>query len=306
MNLCLVTGATSTIGRYIVNALLEQGRQVRIISRKDISSWDDHLEVVQGDLRCKETLAICLKGVDCVFHCAAEFHDQETLWDVNVCVTEHLIEKVRQQKIDYFCHISSAGVLGACTDAWVDESTACYPRDLYEKSKYVAEQCVMASRLDARVCVLRPVFVVSPERPGFVQYPIRNNWKDRLMVYFKGREQAHLIHARDVASAAIFFMSKDFHGSECFYVSCDEDEMNTVGGIYACYRSLSEGNAWPEKSDIPCSAPRLLPHLIRFLLRGPSLHGRVRFSSSRLNKFGFTLPMGFRGALEDIRASQKK
>ncbi len=300
-----MTGATSPIGRYIVSALLEGGEQVRIISRKTISSRDDNLEVVQGDLRHKETVAICLKGVDCVFHCAAEFRDQETLWDVNVCATRHLLEGIYQQSIDYFCLISSAGVLGACSDPWVDESTACHPRDLYEKSKFAAEQCVMNSQIDARVCVLRPVFVVSSERPGFVQYPIRNTWKDRLMVYFKGREQAHLIHASDVASAAIFFMDKDFHGPECFYVSCDEDEMNTVGGIYASYRNLSEGHAQAGKSDIPFCGPRLLPHVIRFLLRGPSLHGRVRFSSAKLNRFGFTLPMGFGGALQDIMASQK-
>jgi len=51
--------------------------------------------------------------------------------------------------------------------------------------------------------------------------------------------------------------------------------MNTVGGIYACYRSMSEGRMWAEKSDVLFCSLRLLPHAIRSLLRGPSLNGRV-------------------------------
>jgi len=38
-------------GRHIVTALLKQGEQVRIISRRKSSSGDDKLEVVEGDLR---------------------------------------------------------------------------------------------------------------------------------------------------------------------------------------------------------------------------------------------------------------
>ncbi|MDX8409020.1 MAG: NAD-dependent epimerase/dehydratase family protein [Mariprofundales bacterium] len=307
---CFVTGATSPIGRHIVDMLLGQGRKVRILSRGQLTAWHPALEVVQGDLRDQATLGGCIKGVDAVFHCAAEFHNSATLWDVNVGVTRALVERMRHQGIAYFCHISSAGVLGACSDSWVDESTPCHPRDLYERSKYAAEQCVMTSQLSAKVCVLRPVFVVSRERLGFVCYAMRNGWRDRLMVLFKGNEQAHLVHASDVASAAVFFMDRAFtggswHQPECFYVACDEDAMNTVGGIYACYRHGLEYGVWNENPAPPFALPRWLPHWVRTLRRGPGLHGRVRFSSAKLKQFGFVLPMGFRGALRDIIEAQK-
>lgn len=302
----LVTGGTSIIGQYLIEKLLDRGESVRLITRKNMVSWHENLEIITGDLSEIETIVRCLKGVDCVFHCAAEFSEQSKIWEINVGVTELLIKEMRKHRIDYFCHISSAGVLGAFSDALVDESTICYPRDLYEKSKFEAEKSVMSSQLKASVCVLRPVFVVSPERPGFVKYPIRNNWKDKLMIRLKGREQAHLVHASDVAEAAVFFKDKNLKNPECFYVACDDNEMNTLGGIYACYRSLSEGRSWPEKYDIPFCGPRILPHIIRYLLRGPSLHGRVRFSSAKLIKFGFSLPMGFEESIKDIWKSQKK
>jgi len=300
---CFVTGGTSPIGRHIVDLLLQQGKNVRMLSRSCLSPWHHALEVLQGDLRDKETLVRCLTGVDAVFHCAAEFHNKEILWDVNVRVTEALVEQMRHQCVEYFCHISSAGVLGACSDAWVDEQTPCHPRDIYERSKYVAEQCVMSSHLKARVCVLRPVFVVSAERPGFIQYAVRNGWKDRAMILLKGKERAHLVHANDVAAAAVFFMDRELHQPECFYVACDEEAMNTVRGTYALYRSIVESDHRTEPLKIPFALPQSVSHLVRFLWRGPSLHGRVRFSSSKLKRFGFTLPMGLRGALQEINAS---
>ena len=87
MSLNFVTGATSTIGRYIVAFLLEKGEKVRIISRRKLASWHENLEVLEGDLREEGVLANCLKDVGRVFHCAAEFHDQGRLWGVNVGVT---------------------------------------------------------------------------------------------------------------------------------------------------------------------------------------------------------------------------
>ena len=300
MSLALVTGATGVVGHYIVDALLAQGDQVRIVSRRPIDPWHSNLEVIRGDLQGSKVIDRLLEGTDALYHCAAEFYHQEKIWETNVHVTERLLEALPRHGVEYFCSMGSAGVLGASRNEWVDETTPCHPRDLYEKSKWEAEKIVLSSSLNIKVCVLRPVFVVSPERPGCVSYAIQNSWKDRLMVWVKGRERAHIVHAGDVAATAIHFRSHALSQPECFIVACDEDELNTLVGIYSCYHK-------PDIKDrkdvvLPSSLPLAIPHALRTLRRGPSLHGKVRFSSKKLRDHGFKLPYGFRGAIDDIRS----
>ena len=66
-NLCLVTGGGGFLGRYIVEQLLANGRQVRIFSRGAYPQLQAaNVDVVQGDLRdplavqnaCRDALRI--------------------------------------------------------------------------------------------------------------------------------------------------------------------------------------------------------------------------------------------------------
>jgi nucleoside-diphosphate-sugar epimerase len=284
--------------------LLERGCQVRILTRGSFVSDDSRVGVVQGDIRDRETIDQLLENTDALFHCAAEFSQQELIWDINVKATEILIGEAKARGINYFCYISSAGVLGANSDLWVDENTPCHPRNLYEKSKYAAEHLVMSSGLKANVCVLRPVFVVSAQRPGFIDYSIKDTLMDKMKVLFKGKEYAHIVHAKDVAAAAVFFLDKSLPKPECYFVSCDEDDLNTVAGIVGYYRFLKKGKVGEVK--LPISLPRIFPHLIRRIVRGPSLHGRTRFSSAKIRKAGFKFPLGFRGAVSEIVEQKAK
>lgn len=305
MSLALVTGATGVVGRYIADALLAQEGRVRIVTRRSIKPWHANLEIVEGDLQDGKVIKRSLTGVDSVYHCAAEFFNQKLIWEANVHITERLLEALASQPARYFCYMGSAGVLGASSDEWVDETTPCHPRDLYERSKWEAEKIVLSTSLNMNICVLRPVFVVAPGRPGIISYAIRNSWKDRLMVWVKGREHAHIVHAGDVAAAALHFQNRDLVQPECFFVACDEDELNTVGGIYAYYHAEARNNGKGEPFALPASLPLTVPHTIRTLRRGPSLHGRVRFSSKKLHDHGGRLPFGFRGAIDDIRLNWK-
>jgi len=301
MRLTLVTGGTGIVGPYIVDSLLQREELVRLVTRRSIKPWHSNLEIIRGDLRDGKIIERSLSGVDSVYHCASELTNQEHIWETNVLVTERLLEAL-PPTVKYFCYMGSAGVVGTFKTEWADEITPCLPHNLYVKSKLEAEKIVLSSSLDANVCALRPVQIISPKHPGCVSFAVRNNWKDRLMVWLKGRERAHIVHAGDVAAAAIHFRNRDLPKPECFIVACDEDELNTVGGIYAYYNHIDAKN----KDDVgilpPKSLPASIPHFIRTFRRGPSWHWGVRFSSKKLHDHDVRLPFGFRGAIEDIRA----
>ncbi|GAA3574101.1 NAD(P)H-binding protein [Nonomuraea rosea] len=62
----LVTGATGNVGRQLVHQLVEAGRPVRALTRRDpaAAGLPKAAEVVQGEL---ETIGRCLEGVESVF-----------------------------------------------------------------------------------------------------------------------------------------------------------------------------------------------------------------------------------------------
>lgn len=59
----LVTGATGTVGRHIVEQLVERGEHVRALTRNPRATFPDGVEVAVGDLSVPRTLAPALEGV---------------------------------------------------------------------------------------------------------------------------------------------------------------------------------------------------------------------------------------------------
>jgi uncharacterized protein YbjT (DUF2867 family) len=68
----LVTGVTGYIGSRLVPLLVEQGWQVRALTRSEAKVadrwWRDRVEVVEGDAGSAETLAEALAGVDVAYY----------------------------------------------------------------------------------------------------------------------------------------------------------------------------------------------------------------------------------------------
>jgi len=298
-----VTGARGLIGKYIVECLLDMGWGVRTLSRTASSlQAHDNLSFIQGDLGERNALDALLDGVEGVFHCAAELNDESLMFDVNVKGTQVLLELMKKvPTIQYFCYLSSAGVVGPTSDLIVDEETTCEPNSIYEQSKYEAEQLVLNAKLEMNVCVLRPANVFDVIRPGILSYALKNShnscsFKDKVSVFIKGHEGTHLVHAKDVASAALYFMNKPLEKPEVFFVSYDDDDRNTVLGVYNLCVLMQE----KEKLQLPFALPNVVPYLMRKRKLGKSLHGRVRFSEKKLRGFGFVYPLGLEKAVLDV------
>ena len=129
------------------------------------------------------------------------------MYSTNVEGTRKLIKLIANTKASYFCHLSSAGVIGPTSIPYVTEATNCNPRNLYERTKYEAEKLVSNTNLGMNICILRPTNVVSYTTPGILSSCVHNSWRHKINIYIKGRENAHIVHAKDVASAALFLIN---------------------------------------------------------------------------------------------------
>jgi nucleoside-diphosphate-sugar epimerase len=285
------------LGRHIVARLRDRGGHIRVLRRRGGEAAGGE-EIVTGDLSDEGLLRKLLDGLDTFFHCAAELNDESRMQQVNVEATRRLEQLASELGIETFVHISSAGVTGSVRDPLVDESMPCHPDSLYEQTIWEAEQVFSDLAVEKmRICMLRPTNVVDVLRPGIIAAPMRNSWRDRLAWWVKGAECAHIVHADEIAAAALFCADNcEFSG--IYIVADDEESLNTVGGVVAYFFYLKSGEEGEPK--LPCSLPVFVPYLIRRLRRGPSLHRRTRFSSAKLRRLGFELPLGFRGAIREI------
>jgi len=196
-----VTGASGMVGSKITQKLLQDGYEVRVLTRNK-SFRNESAHVYYGDIEDTDILRLFLKNVSYFFHCAAELHNESKMWDVNVLGTERILDLISESRVTYFCYLSSVGVVGLTDEMIVEEKSQCNPQNNYEKSKWAAEELVAKGSDNCNIVILRPTNVIDEQRPGALALPIRSRWRDRFIVFLKGSECAHLVHAEDVADAA--------------------------------------------------------------------------------------------------------
>lgn len=299
-----VTGGTGKVGRKIVQKLLQLGYKVRILTRNK-SYRNDSVQVYYGDLQDQEILRLFLENISYLFHCAAELRNENKMWDINVHGTENILNLIPTSSINYFCYLSSAGVVGLSNNEIVDEHSYCRPQNKYEESKLAAERLVSNGISSCSTVILRPTDVIDELQPGALALPIRSNWKDNIFVLLKGGECAHIIHAADVADAAVYFINSRFKGPTIYFVSCDHEQLNTFGGLWSLYKALEHGR--PTYGSRPkIHLPIIIPYILRRLWRGSCNYGNVKYSSAKLLAADFSYRLGVEGAVKALVAHKQE
>lgn len=298
-----VTGASGMIGRRIVRGLLMRGCKVRVLTRGEY--LNPRVQVFKAGLSDEPELEKFISGADMVFHCAAEIKDASKMREVNVLGTKRIVKLVSQHRVNYFCHISSAGVVGRTSQEWVDESTPCDPQNDYEVTKLEAERIAGRPVAGCSTVILRPTNVVDENHLGEMELPANGSFKSRLKAFVKGGECAHIVHAEDVAAAAMYFMDRPSRDSQLFFVSLDHDPLNTVANLWRLYQASAAGKDGNVVTPFP-HLPVAIPHMLRRLTRRAGNRGSVRYSSSRLCSEGFKYSFGVAEAVRKIVSDRSK
>jgi len=127
-----VTGATGSIGSYLVHELVADGHDVRALTRDPSNA--DHLPaettVVEGDVTDRESIREPMVGVDGVFHLASWFYvgpgpdHVEEAERINVDGTRNVLELMDELDVPKGVYTSTIGVYGDTGGEPVDESYA--------------------------------------------------------------------------------------------------------------------------------------------------------------------------------------
>jgi len=207
----LVTGGTGFVGANVVRELLAQGRAVRVLARpgsdrRAIAGLG--VEIVEGDLLDPASLRRAVKGVNSVFHVAADYRlwarHPEELHRVNVGGTRAVLEAAGEAGVSRVVYTSTVGALGIPGDGTPGtEATPVSLRDMvgpYKASKFLAEQVALGFAHQGL-----PVVVVNPSAP-VGPWDVKPTPTGRMVVDFlEGKMVAtldtglNLVHVRDVA-----------------------------------------------------------------------------------------------------------
>jgi dihydroflavonol-4-reductase len=167
----LITGANGFIGSHLTRFLIEQGEQVRVLVRpqSDVRSMERlPVEFAYADLRDPHSLSPALRGVQRVYHVAADYRlwakNPQEIYESNVTGTRNLLAAARQAGIDRFIYTSSVGTLVPPHPRKLpDEQTHLRLRDMighYKRSKFLAEQEALEAARQGQ-----PVVIVNPSTP---------------------------------------------------------------------------------------------------------------------------------------------
>jgi nucleoside-diphosphate-sugar epimerase len=120
----LVTGGAGFIGSNVVHHLLSKGESVRILDnfdtgrRENLAGIESKIDLIEGDLRDKETVRRAVAGVKYILHFGAQpsvirsVEDPWTTNDVNINGTLNILLAARDAGVDRFVFTSSSSVYG--------------------------------------------------------------------------------------------------------------------------------------------------------------------------------------------------
>ncbi len=218
----LVTGGAGFIGSHLVQTLLEQGAQVRVLDnfstgkRENLEGMQEDIELLEADLRDEDRLAEAVKGVEVIFHEAAfvsvpqSMEEPQTCLDVNVTGTARLFEQARRAGVRRVVFASSAAVYGDAAEMPLTEHTPLRPLSPYAASKRVDEIYgqLYTQAFGLEVTALRYFNVYGPrQRPDSMYAAAVPIFIRRLLdgkpitIYGDGGQTRDMIHIRDVVRA---------------------------------------------------------------------------------------------------------
>src|SRR2546429_1580801 len=169
----LVTGAAGFLGSHVARQLVARGDDVRVLLRASSTNRaiaDLSLEYVTGDLRDPASLDRAMKGVERVFHVAADYRlwakRKQDIYDSNVGGTKNLLDAAKRAGVEQFIYTSTVATIAVDRPQHPNEFTDTRLEEMvghYKRSKWMAEQeALKAAKAGLSVIVVMPTTPVGP------------------------------------------------------------------------------------------------------------------------------------------------
>ena len=242
----LVTGATGFIGSNVARAAQARGYEIRALVRPRSSTLNLKgldIEMAQGDVRDRDSVARALMGCQAVIHCAALYTfwapRPEVIYGTNVEGTRLVLEEALKAEVVRCVYTSTVSTVGIPKEGVGTEENEPSPRDLvghYKRSKYLAEKAAFGLAKKGL-----PLVVVNPTAP-VGPWDVKPTPTGRMVLDFiRGRIPAYintgmnLVDVEDVAKGHVLALEKGRLGER--YLLGNENM--TLGQVFSLLERVS-------------------------------------------------------------------
>jgi UDP-glucose 4-epimerase len=215
-----VTGGAGFIGSHTTDALLARGARVTVYDNFSTGFHEfvparDGLKVVHGDLLDAPRIGEAMRGVDFVFHLAANADIKDNLLeprkciDQNIVATQNVLEAMRAAGVKQVAFASTGSVYGDATVIPTPED-APFPvqTSLYAMSKVAAEGLLTsyANGFGFQTWIFRFVSLLGPR---YTHGHVIDFWRKlkadptKLHVLGNGKQQKSYLHVSDCIAAML-------------------------------------------------------------------------------------------------------
>jgi nucleoside-diphosphate-sugar epimerase len=209
MKKVLVTGGGGFIGRAIVKALRARGIDCYVVGRNQYPEIEKLGAVcVRGDIRDRDFLTECSKGVDTFFHVASLtgiWGNWSDYYSVNVLGTENVLYACEKNSIARLVYTSTPSVVFNRQDICNGDETLPYPDTFlchYAHTKALAEKMVLnANENSFFSCALRPHLVWGPGDPHLIPRLLERGRTGQLKIVGDGKNLVDISYVDNVAHA---------------------------------------------------------------------------------------------------------
>jgi nucleoside-diphosphate-sugar epimerase len=239
----LVTGGGGFIGSNLVDRLLVEGYEVRVLDnfatgrRENLTPVIEEIELVEGDIQSYERVHTAVEGCEFVFHLAAlpsvprSIQDPLTSNATNVTGTLNVLLASRDAGVRRVVYASSSSIYGENPQLPKREDMPVYPIAPYPVSKLAGESyCRSFSRVYGLDTVsLRYFNVFGPRQDPLSQYAaviprfIAAFQEDRApTVYGDGQQSRDFTYVENAVEANLCAVRAEDVAGEVFNVACGE------------------------------------------------------------------------------------
>ena len=273
----LVTGGAGFIGSNIVEQLVEEGHEVRIIDnfstgrRSNLLAFERDIEIVEGDLLSYERVHNAVRGCDFVLHMGAlpsvprSVQDPLTSATVNIVGTLNVLLCARDTDVRRVVYAASSSAYGANPELPKVENLKPLPVSPYAVSKLAGEQFCSAfsSVYGIETVALRFFNVFGPRQNPHSQYSavipkfITALLDDEeLTVFGDGSTSRDFTYVADVVSAVLVGALAPGVSGTMYNIACGRrhDLLSLIAEIEAIAGKSARVKFEPSRSgDVPHS-----------------------------------------------------
>ncbi len=258
----LVTGGAGFIGRHLVNALLDLGKEVVVLD--DLSTAAPkvnprRVRLIHADIREPKGIAEAANGADLIFHLAANSNGTISVenirldFETNAMGTFNILEAALRAGTKRVLYVSSASVYGVPLQFPMDEAHPTRPFVPHGASKLAGEMCSLSfSRAyGLPVVIARPFCVYGPgENPGWALVEVSRylRWHlNNMPIHVVGdvkRKTRDFVHVSDVVQGLMLTADRGDPGEVYNLGSGEEVSMrqltDAIGDITGRVASVNE------------------------------------------------------------------